>query len=58
MPNLVRAQELADILSVDRSTIWRWSAIGKIPKPLKIGSRVSLWDADKIIASLMLSGVI
>lgn len=33
----VRDNDLAERLSVSRSTIWRWSAEGLLPPPRRIG---------------------
>lgn len=38
---------IAPIIPVSRSTWWKWVKEGKAPKPIKIGSRISVWrDVD------------
>lgn len=43
-----RASGVARSLAVAESTIWRWVADGKFPKPIKLGERVTVWDMDEI----------
>jgi|688.fasta_scaffold239880_3 prophage regulatory protein len=43
-----RAAGVARSLAVAESTIWRWVASGKFPKPIKLGERVTVWDMDEI----------
>jgi len=49
MKNIYRAKDLAEFFKVSESSIWRWSANGTIPKPLKISRRVSVWDLYEVI---------
>ena len=35
-------------LPVSRSTIWRWVAEGRFPKPVKLSARVSAWRVQDI----------
>jgi len=44
---LVSAKELAKMLSLSKRQIFRLSACGKIPKPIKIGGSVR-WDESEI----------
>lgn len=41
---------LSDYYEVSRATIWRWTKIGKLPQPEKIGENCTRWDFDKIAA--------
>ena len=48
--------EVASLLSVGRSTIWKWSKSGRIPKPVKLTARCSRWrrsDILEYVASVM-----
>ena len=42
-------QWLADYYEVSRCTIWRWTKIGKLPPPQKIGGNSTRWDFEKIL---------
>ncbi|MFE8710270.1 MULTISPECIES: helix-turn-helix transcriptional regulator [Aeromonas] len=44
----VRANTLAPLLGIAVVTLWRWSAAGKIPKPVKLGERVTAWRAEDV----------
>ena len=44
----VRAKQSAKFLGIAKSTFWLWVSQGKIKKPTKHGSRVSVWDASYI----------
>ncbi|MEM7534340.1 MAG: helix-turn-helix domain-containing protein [Chloroflexota bacterium] len=35
--NLLTVQEVADILRVSRSTVWRWCRDGTLPSAVKVG---------------------
>lgn len=57
---LITAKELAELLKVDRRTIWRMVARadageGSFPQPLRLGARTVRWkltDIEKYLASL------
>ena len=44
----IRAREAADYLSIGLSTYWLWVKQGRIKKPIKFGSRISVWSAEYI----------
>ncbi|AYV35650.1 hypothetical protein DBR07_04540 [Aeromonas sp. HMWF036] len=44
----VRAKILAPMLGIAEVTLWRWAADGKIPKPIKLGSRVTAWRVEDV----------
>jgi predicted DNA-binding transcriptional regulator AlpA len=44
---LLSDRELSHLLSVSRSTLWRWASQGILPKPMKIGG-ASRWRGDEI----------
>ncbi|MFQ2530915.1 MULTISPECIES: helix-turn-helix transcriptional regulator [Aeromonas] len=44
----IRAKTLAPLLGISVVTLWRWSAAGKIPKPVKLGERVTAWWAEDV----------
>lgn len=49
MKIFVRDKELASMLSVSRSTIWRWAKEKKsFPKPQKMSSGVTAWKIEEI----------
>ena len=44
----VRAKEAAIYLGIALSTYWLWVKQGKLPKPLKLSSRTSVWKSEQI----------
>lgn len=46
---LIRVTELATMLSVSRSTIWRWVKDNStFPNPIKVSDKVTAWRRDEI----------
>lgn len=46
-PLLLRAQELARLLSISLRTLWRLHSSGSLPRPMRLGAAVR-WRADEI----------
>ena len=46
LPDLVRPAELAAVLGVAKTTLWRWSKAGNGPKRITIGGTVFFARAD------------
>ncbi len=44
--------ELAARFRVSRTTIWRWAAAGKLPRPVRLGGRTTRWAADEVDAAI------
>lgn len=44
----VRAGTLAKVLGIAVVTVWRWSAKGILPQPVKLSERVTAWRAEDI----------
>jgi excisionase family DNA binding protein len=47
-PLLIPVREVARLTSLSERTIWGMSAAGKMPAPLKLGSR-RLWDREQLV---------
>ena len=48
-PLLVSDQGVANLLAISRRTVWKLSAVGTLPRPLRIG-RASRWRFVDIAA--------
>jgi len=48
----IRAQELAAMLAVHRTTLWRWVHDGHLPRPVKLGPNTVAWESTQIDAWL------
>ena len=44
----LRAQELATMLAVHRTTLWRWVHEGHLPRPVRLGPNTVAWDSTQI----------
>lgn len=44
----VRVGVLSKMLGVAVVTIWRWTANGRLPKPVKLSERVTAWRVEDI----------
>jgi prophage regulatory protein len=44
----IRAQELATMLAVHRTTLWRWVHDGHLPRPVRLGPNTVAWDSIQI----------
>ncbi len=45
---IIRASELAEILSVSKQTLWRMENRGDLPKKVKISKRATGWMVSDI----------
>ena len=48
---LLKAHEVAEMLGVSVGSVWRWSASGRLPAPVKLG-RASRWRKSEIEAKI------
>lgn len=44
----LRVHEVAEMLSVGKSTIWAWSKKGDFPNGIKLSDRVTVWRLSEI----------
>ena len=53
MENCISLDENVDdsvaMLSISKSTWWLWVKQGKVPKGIKLGSRVTVWNKNEIL---------
>lgn len=42
MKRYLRDKKVAHMLSISRSTIWLWTKLGKLLKPIKLSQRVTI----------------
>lgn len=46
---LLRAWDVAKLLGVSIPTVWRWTREGKLPQPMKITQRITVWRKTELI---------
>ncbi|MGB3724442.1 MAG: AlpA family phage regulatory protein [Glaciecola sp.] len=44
----IRAKEIAKLLGVNESTIWRWRKKKKFPEPFNLGPNTVVWSKSSI----------
>ena len=49
MPRLLRDKQFAALLSISRSYLWRLVKQGKIPAPIKLGPKITVWKSTVAI---------
>jgi len=48
MKQYLRAQQVADHLGISKSSVWRWASENRLPKPIKLAGRTTVWDAADV----------
>ena len=46
---LLRVGDVAKLLGISAPTVWRWAREGKLPKPMKITRRITVWKKTEVI---------
>ena len=49
VPRLLRAKQFAERLSISRSYLWRLVKQGKLPAPIKLGPKTTVWKSADVI---------
>ena len=47
---LLRIEELMARLSISRSSVWEGCRAGRLPQPIKIGPRTTVWKSEEVDA--------
>lgn len=50
MNQYLRDKDVAKITTMGRSSVWRLSKEGKLPAPIKLSERVTVWKLSEIEA--------
>ena len=45
---IIRANELAQLLGISNTTLWRWRKRDALPRPISLGPRMVGWKVDDI----------
>ena len=60
MESLVRINSVMEQTGLAKSTVWLWVKEEKLPKPIKLSARVTVWkqsELDEWIESQVLKGI-
>lgn len=50
LEKLISDKEVADLLGIGRSTVWKFVQDGHLPAPLRFGNRCSRWRTGDVLA--------
>jgi prophage regulatory protein len=45
---LIRLKQVLEIIPISRASVWRLSAAGKFPKPIRLTARCTAWKKSDI----------
>ena len=48
MSNFLRITEVMKMTGLAKSTVWLWVKEGKLPQPIKLSPRVTVWEENSI----------
>jgi prophage regulatory protein len=46
---LIRLPQVMELTGLARSTVWLWVKEGRLPKPMKLSHRVTVWKESDIL---------
>lgn len=49
MDKLIRINRVVELTGIKKSTVWSWVKQGKLPRPSKLSSRVTVWRESEIV---------
>lgn len=55
LPPCLRPKDAANFLQIGLSTLWLWAKQGKVPPPVKMGGRCTVWRRADLEAYLGLN---
>lgn len=55
MDRFIRIKEVMEMTGLGKSTVWAWVAKEKLPKPIKLSSRVTVWRMSDLQAFIVRS---
>ena len=44
----LRVKAVAALLGIGESTVWLWTKDGRLPKPIRLGNKCTLWNRKGI----------
>jgi excisionase family DNA binding protein len=52
LEQMLTDKEVANVLKLSRSSVWRLAKLGKLPNPVKIGLNAARWKKSELKAFL------
>jgi excisionase family DNA binding protein len=50
LDEMLTDKEVAGVLKLSRSSVWRLAKLGKLPQPMKVGIRTARWKKSELKA--------
>ena len=54
----LRPRDAAAFLQIGLSTLWSWAKQGKVPKPIRLGGRATVWRRSDLEAYIGMNGTV
>ena len=51
---ILRKHQVLELLNISSTTLFNWTKSGILPKPFKLGVRISAWDESDILLTIKL----
>jgi len=52
MKQYMRVKQVAEAIGISKSSVWRWSSEGRLPKPIKLTNRTTVWKSEEVDAAI------
>lgn len=52
MEKYLSAKQLAELLGVHKSCIWKWAAQGRLPKGERLGAKCTRWKESDVLKAI------
>lgn len=52
MEKFLRVKDVAEMLSIGKSTVWLYTKNGILPQPIKLSPKVTVWKLSEIQAMM------
>lgn len=49
---LYRAADIARHMGISVPTVWKWARLGKLPSPIKISHKVTVWKKSELMPAI------
>ena len=52
MKQYMRVKQVAEALGISKSSVWRWTNESKLPQPIKLTNRTTVWRSVEVEAAI------
>ena len=47
-----RVADISNNLKIGKSTVWKWSSENKLPKPVKLSNKCTVWKKSEVLQAI------